>query len=119
MDNYSPNYREWSSGHYEQWLPESRDEFNANNRLKRVERCAGHIKLGADRSMCRNFVYTEEEWRSGVRNAGKEPGEGWIMQPGAKLKRPAPQPEPVADTTKISPQTFADIYNESSDDLPF
>lgn len=96
-DNYDPNYREWAPDEWEQWLPESWDEFNADNRLKRVERLAHHIKAGADRTMCRMFVYTEEEWRSGCMKAGKEPGHGWVMQPG---------PEPQKREIKIEVKPY-------------
>jgi hypothetical protein len=80
-DNWEPGYRTWAEGRTEQLLPEALDEFNQENRLKRVERCAHHIRWGADRAMCRCFVYSEEEWRSAVRMAGSEPGDGWLSRP--------------------------------------
>jgi hypothetical protein len=118
-DNYDPNFREWAPDEYEQWLPESWDEFNADNRLKRVERLSRHIKAGADRTMCRMFVYTEEEWRSGCLMAQKEPGHGWIMQPGAEHKPVAP-PKPAEMPVQSELVTIGEMIRDAFDeDLPF
>jgi hypothetical protein len=87
--SYDPDYHEWVDGRFEQCLPEKRTDVNANNRQKRVERLALHIECRADRSLCRQFVYTEEEWRSGCQMAGRgEPGEGWVTQPATKGQPP-------------------------------
>jgi hypothetical protein len=107
-DNWNnAEYREWQEGCWEKLLPRFTDDFDANNRLKRVERLAAHIRAGADRGICRGFVYTEEEWASGCRMAGHEPGEGWISRPfnlpgsvatRAKVEQEREvKPEPVAD----------------------
>jgi len=120
-DNWEPDYNEWAPGEYEQKLPESREDFDAKNRLKRVERLALEIERGADRSKCRQLIYTEEEWRSGCRNAGGEPRDGWIMQPGSEA-RTAPQstPRPVAAPAKPDLETIGALVQEAFDDeLPF
>ena len=107
-DNWEPHYREWSPGEWEAYLPASRDDCNADNRLKRVERLTLHIKAGADRTLCRNFVYTEEEWRSGCQRAGGEPGHGWIMRPGDAYK-PQPKPQVKEQTEMVR---FEGVYDD-------
>jgi hypothetical protein len=116
-DNWQPDFKEWAPGEYEQRLPESWDDFSAGNRLKRVERLTHHIRAGADRTLCRQFVYTEEEWRSGCRNAGHEPNHGWIMQPGTEA-RTAPQPTAAPANSDL--KTIGALVQEAFDDeLPF
>lgn len=95
MDNWTPNYHEWTPGEWEQRLPESRDDFKPENRLKRVERLAQEIRSGAPRSHCRAFVYTEEEWRSGSRMA--ETDQGWM----ARRERAEPEAKAFAVDDKI------------------
>jgi hypothetical protein len=105
-DNWNQaEYREWKEGHWEKLLPLAWDNFDQDARLKRVERLARHIQAGADRTVCRCFVYTEEEWGSGCRKAGREPGEGWVTLPQGKPNAHVhkvefvhePEPQPVAD----------------------
>jgi hypothetical protein len=116
VDNWSPNYREWAPGEWEQTLSESREDFDPAHRLKRVERLSLHIKCGAERSLCRQFVYTEEEWRSGCRMAGGEPGHGWITQSGPKSKaEPKPAPAVPVQSELVTIGALLGDY----DDIPF
>lgn len=114
--------REWAEGCYEKVLPEDLPQqlLSAENRLARVERCAEHIKAGAHRSMCRTFVYVESEWRSAVRMAGREPGEGWIMQPWPAHKaKPEPEPEVIPVVQEELPTYLKVFENLAMDDIPF
>lgn len=67
---------------WERILPEDVDDVKPDNREKRLKRCITHITAGADRSLCRAFIRSEEEWRAACNRAGKEPGEGWLTRPG-------------------------------------
>ena len=110
-DNWNnAEYREWAPGCWEKLLPRFIEDFDQTNRLKRVERLSAHVQAGADRTMCRTFVRSEEEWVSGCRMAGREPGEGWITRPVSLPGNAVVVAEPERER-EVKPEPVADVLD--------
>ena len=95
-------YREWTPGRWENVLPSAVDDFDQENRNRRIEWSVSHIRAGADRDICRGFLRSEEEYRSACRQAGAEPGVGWIVRPdGLRSTEHRPQPVAPVEPTRL------------------
>jgi hypothetical protein len=116
---HSAELREWAPGYYETVLPEDLSHLTSpENRASRVTRCSGHIMAGAHRNICRSLVYTEDEFRSAVRVAGREPGHGWMSQPRPANAVPQPQPAPETPRQPPEPSRIAQLFPDEWDDIP-
>lgn len=107
-------YREWQPGWMEKLLPQTVEDFDPENRVKRLELFAANARAGAHRDICRGFIRSEEEFRAGCRMAGLEPGDGWVVRPAA-VSAPRLRVVPVVEQSALV--SMADVV--AGEDLPW